>query len=572
MPRLSSVARRRFGVAPLLASILASTLLAWTTASAAPLRTPRHLPFSPGEVVIIGDDLELGTAGGGGQAKHPRLAAALAGLGIEQARRLGRHTWLLTSRRPGFDPAEASRAIQATGAVRAASPNYRFSLFATPNDLYLIYQYYVDDGGGADVRLPAAWDVTQGDPSVVIAIVDTGVDTGHPDLASKIWQNPGETAGNGIDDDGNDLIDDVVGWDFGVGDNNPNPEYTMDASGLDVGFHGTFCAGIAAAATNNDEGIAGAGWNCRIMPLKVSHPDSGITSSAIAGAVEYAVDKGASVISMSFGGPGDPGVPEFFQALVDLATFSGAVCVAAAGNDGVSTPVYPAACDRVLAVGATDDTNARASFSNWGPWVDVAAPGAAMWSSICRNYTLTELDQLFYILFFGWDGLSPYMFGDGTSFACPLTAGVVGLVRSLYPALPPPMVMRHVIQTGDVVAFDLPVGTKVNALRAVGVPTAVVEAGAASPPARVSAAPNPAPGATEIRYRLATAGTVRLAVYDVSGRQVRAWPEHSVAAGPHAIRWDGRDDRGDRLPASVYFVKLQGPGGTLQSKVVLLER
>jgi subtilisin family serine protease len=314
-----------------------------------------------------------------------------------------------------------------------------------------------------------------------------------------------------------------VGGFWGGGDNDPKPEYTADASGIDVGFHGTFCAGIAAAATDNDDGIAGASWNCRIMPLKVAHPDSGITSDAIAGAFGYAIDQGASVLSMSFGGPGDVGVPEFFQALVDDATQAGAVCVAAAGNDGDSVRVYPAACDRVLSVGATDPDNLRAEFSNWGPWVDVAAPGSFMWSTIAQNYTLTDLDQLIYILFFGWDGLNPYMYGDGTSFACPLTAGVCGLVRARNPTLSPQAVIQHIVATGDAVAYDHPIGPKVNAFQAVTMlPTAVATEPRGAPAAlRLAIAPNPIDRSGEIRYLLPSGGSARLDLFDASGRLVR---------------------------------------------------
>ena len=125
---------------------------------------------------------------------------------------------------------------------------------------------------------------------------------------------------------------------------------------------------------------------------------------------------------MSIGGPGDPGVPEYFQALVDMADSAGVLCVAAAGNDGASTPTYPAGCARVLSVGAMDTGNVRASFSNFGSWVRIAAPGASMWSSICRNYAVDDFSQIIYIYYFGWDGENPYMFGDGTSFACPLVS------------------------------------------------------------------------------------------------------------------------------------------------------
>jgi len=551
----------------------------------APARTPRSLSFAPHEVVVIASDRSLeATPGSVPRSSDARLESVLRRHGLDRARgvgpvarpgtpRFGERIWLLSSERPGFDPVAAARALQATGAVRAACPNYRFSLFSTtPDDLYLIYQWYVDDSGYADVGLPFAWDVETGDPSVVIAIMDTGVDTGHPDLSAKIWHNPGEIAGNGIDDDGNGLIDDFEGWDFGTNDKNPNPERTADASGIDVGFHGTFCAGIAAATTNNGEGIAGAGWNCRIMPLKVSHPVEGITAEAIAGAFAYAADEGASVLSMSFGGPGDPGVPEFFQALVDIATLSGTLCVAAAGNDGDSVPAYPAACENVLAVAATDFDNARASFSNWGEWVDVAAPGGLMWSTISRNYQVTVLDSLLYVFLFNWDTVNPYMFGDGTSFACPLAAGVCALVRSRFPGLTPQLVARHVVATGDAVAYDNPIGPKLNALRAVSLlPTSVATLPRA-PTIAVHAAPNPIVGAGSIRFGLAAEGRARVALYDAGGRHVRQLADGRFAAGPHALPWDGRNDRGSPLAAGVYFVRLETPDAIVTSKVVLLER
>jgi subtilisin family serine protease len=579
------VAHRTLDIVACALVALASIAIPSRQACAAPARTPRSLSFSPGQLIVVAEKGVIEeTAPDAAISTNPRLSAELARLGLSRAKRLGpsapresrrnARAWLLHSDHPGFDPVAASRALRATGALRAATPNYRFGVLSTtPNDLFLIYQWYVDDGSYADIRLPFAWDLEQGDTSVVIAILDTGVDTSHPDLASQIWHNPGEIPGNGLDDDGNGLIDDYDGWDFGVGDNDVNPEYTTDPSGVDVGFHGTFCAGLAAAATNNDEGIAGAGWNCRIMPVKVSHPDSGITSEAIAGAFTYAVDEGASIISMSFGGPGDPGVPEFFQALADMATDAGVLCVAAAGNDGDSIRVYPAACDHVLAVGATDFNNARASFSNWGPWVDVAAPGSYMWSTICQNYTLSALDQLIYVLLFGWDSVNPYMYGDGTSFACPLTAGVCGLIRSRYPYLTPALVAQHLIDTGDAVAYDEPIGVKINAYSAVNVPpTAVAEEPMRPAVMRISVTPNPVHGAASIRFALPTGGRVQLVLFDAAGRRVRTLAEGPLAAGPHRVDWDGRGERGSRLPAGVYFARLAVGGVQQSGKLILLDR
>lgn len=546
-------------------------------------RVTAHPRVTPGEVVVITRGDRIDVAADGRPLPGPAaLARALSEQGLDHARRVDpvpvagsartERFWTLSSRAPGFDPVAASAALRRIPGVLAACPNYRFGLFFTqPNDVYLPYQWYVDDPNLANVRLPYAWDTARGDTSITIAIIDTGVDTGHPDLASKIWHNRGEIPGNGIDDDGNGLVDDWQGWDFGVGDNDPNPQYTSDPSGLDVGFHGTFCAGIAAAATNNDEGIAGAGWNCRIMALKVAHPDSGITSEALAGAFAYAADQHASVVSMSFGAPGDPGVPEFFQELVDMVVASGSVCVAAAGNDGDSVRTYPAACTKVLAVAATDGANQRADFSNWGSWVDVAAPGASMWSSICRNYTFTDLDQLYYEFLFGWDSFNPYMYGDGTSFACPLTAGVCGLVRARFPTLPPQLVIQQIVSTGDAVAYDHPIGPKLNALRAVTqAPTAVEVTETRRALRLTGAAPNPLPGAGAIRFTLPAAMDARLAVYDAAGRRVRILVDRALAAGSQAVSWDGRDDRGAAVAAGVYFARLTAGAAERRSKIVLI--
>ena len=147
--------------------------------------------------------------------------------------------------------------------------------------------------GPQKIEAPLAWDFSKGDPSVVVAVVDWGVDLQHPDLATKLWTNPGEIADNGIDDDGNGCIDDVYGWDFANDDNDPQDDYG----------HGTHCAGIAAAATDNGVGIAGVGFNSRTMAVKVGDGATGKAAySDIASGIMYAADNGAKVINMSLGG------------------------------------------------------------------------------------------------------------------------------------------------------------------------------------------------------------------------------------------------------------------------------
>ena len=563
---------------------VSASIAAPRTPAHAPPRTPASSSFVQGEILVAeqGEPPLALEAGGRLAPRDARVAAVLARHGLASGEAIGvppaGSEWRfvrLRSAAPGFDPLAATSDLRATGAFRAVTPNYRMSLLSTlPNDPYLGDQWYVNSSPAADVRLPFAWDSQKGSSSVVIAILDTGVDTGHPDLASKIWHNPGEIPGNGVDDDGNGYIDDDRGWDFGDWDNDPDPEPIFDAdTGIDVGFHGTFCAGIAGAATDNGEGIAGAGWKCSIMALKATDVNGAFNDAAIAAGVQYAAANGAKVLSMSFGGPGDPGVPEFFQALIDAANAAGVVCVAAAGNDGNNLLVYPAACSGVIAVAATDETGARASFSNWGSYVDVAAPGSSMWSSICRNYVVDDYSQVFYLYLWLWDGENPYMFGDGTSFACPLVGGVCGLIRNFQPGLTPAQVAAHLVATGDAVNFDHPIGPKVNAFNAVNPALVAVPADAA--PARLGiqgSSPNPFRDHTTLQFSTAGDGPARLALYDCAGRRVRVLVEEPLPAGRHAVQWNGTAEDGRPLAGGIYFARLESAGRSVQTKLVRLGR
>jgi len=527
--------------------------------------------------ILIADDASCVRLGARGElASHYGAVEQLfARHGLVQGRALcrgrgigGTHFIELTSREPGFDPAAAAAALRATGLVRAAVPDVRIRLHALPNDPDVAQQWWVEDGGFADVRLAAAWDVEKGIPGVRIGIMDTGVDLGHPDLASKIWTNPGEIPGNGIDDDGNGYVDDVHGWDFGDDDADPDPEPVLDSSSfdLDVGFHGTFVAGIAAAATNNGEGIAGAAWNCPVVPLKVANSSGELTLEAITEAFGYAAANHIEVLNISLGTPDSAGVAEYFQALVDEATAAGVLVVASAGNDGTADRNFPAACTGVLSVAATDPTNARASFSNYGPAVRIAAPGASMWSAIATNYTVDDFSQLFYELFMGWDGERPYMEGDGTSFSSPLVAGACALVRSRHPEWPPLAVEAHMVATGDAVAYDQPIGPKLNVLRAVTDPTLSAPV-ASLADFELHVAPNPSSESSVIRYDLPADGTARLRVFDCTGRLMHEFPGSDMSAGSHAVSWDGTDAHGDPASPGVYLVRLETPRGTIFRKL-----
>jgi len=268
--------------------------------------------------------------------------------------------------------------------VESAQPNYLYRACAFPNDTSFSSQWGLHNTGqlvngmtgssDADVDGPEGWDIETGDPSVIVAVIDTGVDYTHPDLANNIWQNPGEIQGNSLDDDGNGYVDDTIGYDFLDGDNDP-----MDPSG-----HGTHVAGIIAAEGNNGTGITGVGWTLKTMALKAGGASGFFLSSTLIEAINYAVNNGAKVINASWGGDmSDPAM----RTAIDNAKTQGVLFIAAAGNSGRnidSQPFYPASytLTNIVSVAATDQDDGLASFSNFGPSsVDVGAPGTNILST-----------------------------------------------------------------------------------------------------------------------------------------------------------------------------------------------
>jgi len=277
--------------------------------------------------------------------------------------------------------------------VEHAEPNYIvYADIAPPDDTHFNRLWGLHNSGqtvngvngtnDADIDALEAWDVTTGSSDVVVAVIDSGVDVNHPDLAANIWTNPGEIAGNGIDDDDNGYIDDVNGWDFYIDDNDPR-----DAHG-----HGTHVAGTIAAVGDNASGITGVSWSAKIMALRFLDAwGSGSTVNAIA-AIEYANDMGADVINNSWGGGG------YNQALKDAIDASDALMVCAAGNSGInndSIPHYPSnySSANIIAVAASNQNDALAYFSNYGAnSVDVAAPGTNIYSAAPGRETVWEDD------------------------------------------------------------------------------------------------------------------------------------------------------------------------------------
>ena len=287
--------------------------------------------------------------------------------------------------------------------VEYAEPNYIKYTCIVPND-----PYYSQQWAHQNMQSEQAWDIETGDPSVVIAIIDTGVDWNHPDLTANIWSNTDEIGGNWIDDDGNGYIDDVRGWDFVNSDSDP----------VDDNGHGTHCSGIAAAETDNGVGVAGVCWNCAIMPLKGLNEAGSGASSDLAIGIQYAADNGADIISMSWG---SYSYSNLIKDVIGYAYVQGVVLVGAAGNDNTISKCYPASYDNVIAVSATDSNDDKASFSNYGSWIDIAAPGVSIYSTMPT-----------YQVYLNTQYGIPQNYSDlsGTSMSCPFVAGLAGLILS----------------------------------------------------------------------------------------------------------------------------------------------
>jgi subtilisin family serine protease len=341
---------------------------------------------------------------------------ALADVGARRTRRFSKIRSALVSV-PAQRTGETIRALERDPRISYAEPN--FILRAAPNDPFLPQLWGLDNYGqrvnwtvgmpDADIDGREAWSVSTGSPNVVVAVIDTGVDLSHPDLAANIWVNPGEDCGgcrtNGLDDDGNGYVDDWRGWDFVNGDNNP-----ADDQG-----HGTHVAGTISAVGDNGLGVTGVTWSTKLMPLKFLGADgSGTTADAIS-AILYANSKGVPILNNSWGG-GEPS-----QALLDAieqTDASGELFVAAAGNDFTNTdvePFYPAGYEvpNVLAVGASDQFDRKAWFSNYGTkTVDLSAPGTNIYST--------------------WPA-ARYRFADGTSMAAPHASGAAALAQAVFP-------------------------------------------------------------------------------------------------------------------------------------------
>ncbi|MBS0195675.1 MAG: S8 family serine peptidase [Planctomycetes bacterium] len=385
----------------------------------------------PGSYVLSFDDY-LGTQ----QAELvAREVATRLGVSVTSAGGIGRggFAWFEGQ---GRVTAEAANAlIGVVPHLKSVSPDQYYQPTALPNDSRFNEQYALSNVGqfinvsgfgtaGADIHVTGAWDQTIGSRDVIIGIIDTGINYNHPDLAQNIWTNPGEIAGNGIDDDGNGYVDDVHGFDFGNSDSDPMDEAS--------GRHGTQVASCVGAVGNNGIGVSGVAWNVSMMALKIADSAGRLSTRAIVAAHDYATlmrQRGVNLVATnnSYGGfaqnfyTDQNNRPDLTAEEAAISRFldSGGTFIASAGNDSINNDstlaAYPASFNLpgIIAVASTDNNDTLSDFSNYGVrTVDVAAPG--------QDILMAQQD-------------GGYAYNDGTSFSGPIVAGVVALLKAAKP-------------------------------------------------------------------------------------------------------------------------------------------
>ncbi|WP_025741955.1 PKD domain-containing protein [Aquimarina pacifica] len=378
-----------------------------------------------------------------------------AGKYEKKHRKYGLHLWYEIEMGTNQDVIEAVQGYNNTSGVQLAEPIYKTESFenienqpenlmssskASSNDTFFNLQWGAENTGqsggtaGADISLLEAWDIQTGSTDVVVAILDSGVDFDHQDLAANMWTNTDEIPGNGIDDDDNGYVDDVYGYNF-----------ADDTGAIFVGDHGTHVAGIVAAVSNNSTGIAGiAGGNgsgdgVRLMSCAVYGDGS---ANGFSTGFVYAADNGA-IIAQSSWGYGSGFYPEFVKEAIAyfiaeagydengnaIGPMQGGLAVFSAGNQATFSPQYPAADPAVMAIGSTDDNDDPSVFSNRGDWVEVSAPGTAIFSTFPDN---------------------TYSYWSGTSFSCPQVSGVAALLVSEFAGnITPDEVRSKIVDSAD---------------------------------------------------------------------------------------------------------------------------
>jgi subtilisin family serine protease/nitrous oxidase accessory protein NosD len=409
-----------------------------------PLNSLKNANFVPGEIIVkfkqkTADKFSLKTLGSTAIFGIPSIDKLNHDFGLFDVKKLSQDTssfFLDGVYRLSFSKNTDIDSImtyyQKNSYIEYVEPNYIYEVSLIPDDTYFDYQWALNQNNDCDIDAPEAWNITYGSSDITIAVIDTGVDYNHPDLADNIWNNAGESV-DSADEDGNGYIDDIRGWDFANDDNNPMDDYG----------HGTHCAGIIGAIGNNSTGVSGVCWNISIMPIKALGSGGYGDISDLVDAIYYAANNSADIISMSWGGYAESLT---LKSAIEYAHSNGVVLVAAAGNDNINRKLYPAAYEEVISVGVTDESDSKASFSNWGSWIDVSAPGVNIYSTYL------------------YDSYANY---SGTSMACPHVAGIAGLLLSNNSSLSNIQIKNILKTSTEPVNSDYPIGMgRVNAHRA----------------------------------------------------------------------------------------------------------
>lgn len=306
---------------------------------------------------------------------------------------------------------------QSREGISYAEPCVTFPVLSVPDDT-VSSQWYLNR-----VNAPMGWSITA-TGTKTIAVVDDAVNIRHPDLQRNIYANSAEIRGNGIDDDGNGFIDDYLGYDVASGDTDVNPP--LGTAGLYM-YHGTHVSGIAAAVTDNQLGVAALSWNrATIIPVKASSLPVVLTNAEEG--IAYAATLRPDILCLSFGGT-DTANYTTLRILLKSISDSGTIIIAAAGNDGSETPVYPAAYPFVYAVGATDKNDKVSAYSSYGAYIDIMAPGDSIYSLMPEGF---------------WAA-----YKSGTSMSAPLVAAAAAYIWGIQPSFSGEKVMQCILQSAD---------------------------------------------------------------------------------------------------------------------------
>lgn len=394
-------------------------------------------------------------------------------------------------------------ALQRHNDVEYAEPDFTAEALGTANDPLFTQgsEWHL-----SKIQAPAAWDLTTGSASVVIAVVDTGVRASHPDLAGKVLTG---------------------GYDYVAGDNDPTDE----------NGHGTAVAGTVSPASDNALGVAGVTWANPILPVRVLDANGSGSYSSIANGITYSADHGAKIINLSLGGTSSS---RTLQSAVDYAWKKQCVIIAAAGNNGNNIAFYPAACNNVVSVSATDSADAHPGWSNYGSYVDVSAPGL----DICTLY-----------------GADQYAWWSGTSFSCPVTSGVVALMASANDRLTNVQLVDLLIKNSDDIGaagYDVYFGNgRVNAFRAVSAALALVSTDTSAPVVTINSPLNGSRVSTPSQKINVSAtdnvGVTKLELYidgklfgtSTSSSATFSWSTSKISSGTHSLLALGYDAAGN---------------------------